>query len=129
MAIISSNAAVLTIAGGVAECPKSATLKMGLELKDTQCSASNGWKRSAKGNKFWEMSLNFILTDGSGLSVQDLHTAWDAAEPVTASLAVTDGFTASGDGFITDITVNAPENAEPIEVSVTLTGDDELSLS
>ncbi len=45
MAIITANAAVLTIAGEAAICPKSLTFQADLELKDLQCSASNGFKR------------------------------------------------------------------------------------
>ena len=129
MAIITSNAAVLSIGGETAVCPKSATLKLDLELKDTQCSAANGWKRSAVGNKSWEMSMNFIMDDGAGLEVSDLTTAWNARSLVAGSLAITGDITATGDGYITNITINAPENVDPIEVSVTLTGDDDLTIS
>ena len=113
MAIITSNAAVLSIGGETAVCPKSATLKLDLELKDTQCSAANGWKRSAVGNKSWEMSMNFIMDDGAGLEVSDLTTAWNARSLVAGSLAITGDITATGDGYITNITINAPENGDP----------------
>lgn len=127
MAILTSNLVSLSIGGEVASCPTSMSLKLSTELKDTQCSASNGWKRSAVGNKSWEMSLNMIYTDDGALTPADIVTAWLAGTTVAVAFTVTGGINYEGDGYITNVDINGPENADPITVSVTITGDDELS--
>lgn len=129
MAILTSNLVTLSIGGEVASCPTSMSLKLSTELKDTQCSASNGWKRSAVGNKSWEMSLNMIYTDDGALTPSDIVTAWLAGTTVAVVFAVDGGISYEGDGYITNVDINGPENADPITVSVTITGDDELSAS
>jgi len=129
MAIITSSAVAMSIGGEVPTCPQSATLKMATELKDLQCSASNGWKRSAAGNKSWEMTLNFVLATDGALTLTDIHTAWNASAVIAVSFAITGSITASGDGWITNVDVNAPENNDPVTVSVTITGDDDLSIA
>lgn len=129
MAVITTSAVAMSIGAEVPTCPQSATLKMATELKDLQCSASNGWKRSAAGNKSWEMTLNFALTTDGALTLADIHAAWDAAAVIAVSFAITGSITASGDGWITNVDVNAPENNDPVQVSVTITGDDELTIA
>lgn len=129
MAVITSSAVAMSIGGEVPSCPQSATLKMSTELKDLQCSASNGWKRSAAGNKSWEMTLNFALTTDGALTLTDIHTAWDAAAVIAVSFAITGSITATGDGWITSVDVSAPENNDPVTVSVTITGDDDLAIA
>lgn len=129
MAVITSSAVAMSIGGEVPSCPQSATLKMATELKDLQCSASNGWKRSAAGNKSWEMTLNFALTTDGALTLTDIHTAWDAAVVIAVVFAITGSLSVEGDGWITNVDVNAPENNDPVTVSVTITGDDELAVS
>lgn len=127
MAIITSNLVALSIGGEVAACPTSMSLKLSTELKDTQCSASNGWKRSAVGNKSWEMSLNMIYTTDGALTPADIVTAWLAGAVVAVTFVVTGGINYGGDAYITNVDINAPENADPVTVSVTLTGDDDLA--
>lgn len=129
MAILTSNLASLSIEGEVASCPTSIELNLSTELKDTQCSASNGWKRSAVGNKSWSAKLNMIYTDDGALTPADITTAWAANTLVDVIFDVTGGITATGTGYITNVVISGPENADPITVSVDITGDDELVLS
>lgn len=126
MAILTSNLASLSIEGEVASCPTSIELNLSTELKDTQCSASNGWKRSAVGNKSWSAKLNMIYTDDGALTPADITTAWAANTLVDVVFAVTGGITATGTGYITNVVISGPENADPITVSVDITGDDDL---
>ena len=129
MAILTSNLASLSIEGEVASCPTSIELNLSTELKDTQCSASNGWKRSAVGNKSWSAKLNLIYTDDGALTPADITTAWAANTLVDVIFDVTGGITATGTGYITNVVISGPENADPITVSVDITGDDELAFS
>jgi hypothetical protein len=129
MAIVTSNAAAITIAGESPICPKSIQINIDLELKDLQCSASNGFKRSAAGNVSWGGSANFIMDTGSGLSAADVFNAVKNRTLVAVSVAITGGITLSGQAFVTNATVNAPENNDPVEVSVTFTGDDQPTIA
>lgn len=127
MAILTSNLASLSIQAEVASCPTSIELNLSTELKDTQCSASNGWKRSAVGNKSWSAKLNMIYTDDGALTPADIVTAWLANTLVTIVFAITGGITKTGTGYITNVVISGPENADPITVSVDITGDDALT--
>jgi hypothetical protein len=129
MAIITANAAVLNIAGEAAICPKSLTFQADLELKDLQCSASNGFKRSAAGNVSWQGSGSFILDSGSGLSGADVLNAVKNRALIAISLAITGGPTITGNAFMTNAQLNIPENNDPIEVSFTYTGDDSFTIA
>jgi hypothetical protein len=129
MAVITSNAGVLLINGESAICPKSITLKMDLELKDLQCSASNGYKRSAAGNVSWDGSLNMVMDSGAGFTAADAMNALKSRVVKTISLAITGGFTFTGNAFITNVTNNLPENNDAIDISVSFTGDDEPTIS
>lgn len=129
MAILTSNLASLSIEGEVASCPTSIELNLSTELKDTQCSASNGWKRSAVGNKSWSAKLNMIYTTDGALTPADIMAAWLAGATVTVVFAVTGGISYTGEGYITNVVISGPENADPITVSVDITGDDALAAS
>lgn len=127
MAIITSNLVALSIGGEVASCPTSMELNLSSELKDVQCSASNGWKRSAIGNSSWSMKLNMTYTDDGALTPADIVAAWKARVLIAVAYVVTGGISESGDGWITNVVINAPENSDPVTVSVDITGDDELT--
>lgn len=124
MAIISSNSVVFSLGGETAVCPKTTTLQFDLELKDLQCSASNGYKRSSAGNVSWQGTSTFVADTGAGLSMADIFNGVKNRALVAVSIAVTGGSTFTGNVWVTNATLNAPENADPVELSITFTGDD-----
>lgn len=129
MALITSNLAVLTINSEVAVCPKSSTFQADLDLKDLQCSASNGTKRFAPGNYGWSGSGTFNYDTAAGLSLNDLLAALKSRTTKTFSLAYTGGVTITGNVWITNVTSNNPENSEVVEISYTYTGDDDFTVA
>ena len=125
MAQVNGNNALLTHNGTTIACSTSNGFGMTKELLDTTTKCSSSWAEFISGKKSWTLDIEGVYDESLAENFEELFTDFDGTAASTIRMTFT-GSTPSGTwyggtGFITDLSLTAPQD-ERVTWSATFTG-------
>lgn len=127
--ILTSDKVKVYVEGVAIGCLTSATLSLGKEFKDVQCSDADGFVRKVPGLKSWSISGQWVWDKDAAFKFSNLFTLWEADTQVTVKMADSSvgGEGYEGEAYVGNMEWNSPGNGDPNTGSVEFQGFGEIA--